>query len=237
MSILGVASPPASSNPTPAVPPLHTVPPITQQTAFPAQGPAPTSQRLPFFQPPVPYPQAPSAHDGPSGSTPTQPTPIPHNPVTANRVGNASFAQAAGGTSPVPPTPFPNLLANLEAEFGSPSNGPAPSINGIVSGGPGQTGVNGAGQSSQIPFDAPTGPRAAPPPAPPGAPHHPRRQGHPMVESLVSAAETQLREGRIRKIGENEMNEVGKRMFVQDILQLIHVRTGLGMRRYLLIPD
>jgi hypothetical protein len=58
-----------------------------------------------------------------------------------------------------------------------------------------------------------------------------------MVESLVSAAETQLREGRIRKIGENEMNEVGKRMFVQDILQLIHVRTGLGMRRYLLIPD
>jgi hypothetical protein len=44
-----------------------------------------------------------------------------------------------------------------------------------------------------------------------------------MVESLVSAAEHQLRAGGVRKVGENDMNEMGKRMFVQDILQLIHV--------------
>lgn len=242
MSILGVASPPVSSNPTPAIPPLHTVPPITQQNASHGQpqGPALTQNQPQYSQTPAPYPQAPSSQDRVPGSTSTQPAPVPHHPAAANRVGNASFAQAAGGTSPIPSTPFPNLLANLEAEFGASSNGPAGPQNGVSGPSPavaGQNGINGSNQSPQVHFNAINDARGGPPPAHSNGTHHLPGQGHPLVESLAAAAENQLREGSIRKVGENDVSEVGKRMFTQDILQLIHVRTGSYRRRHELTAD
>lgn len=242
MSILGVASPPVSSNPTPAIPPLHTVPPITQRNAFQGQpqGPAPTQNQPQYSQTPVSHPQAPSTQDRVPGSNSTQTAPVPHHPAPANRVGNASFAQAAGGTSPIPSTPFPNLLANLEAEFGASSNGPAGPQNGVNGPSPtvaGQNGINGSNQSPQIHFNAISDPRGGPPPAHSNGSHHPPGQAHPLVESLAAAAENQLREGSIRKVGEDDVNEVGKRMFTQDILQLIHVRAGSYRKRHELTAD
>lgn len=199
-SILGIASPvPAPPQPVPG--PLFAQPPISAQQAPLAQQPLAATTDMPF---------------NPLGAASAQ-APVP-NPNTSSRVGNASFAQAAGSTSPNPPTPFPNLVTHLD---------------GVV---PHHVRSDAASPAAGIPVPTPKAPQGQPPSQhrsqqpPPTAPNGPGQQipgapMHPMVDALSSAAQHQIPNGGIR--APNESNEVGKRMFVQDMLHLLHVSHSL----------
>jgi len=204
-SILGIASPlPAASliasQQTSAQPTITQQAPQAKQEAKQPQGPAP----------PTDMPFNPLAAASSHIQLPMQ----IQNSVTSNRVGDASFAQAAGSTSPNPPTPLPNLATHLDAT----------SAQAIRS--------NASSPGNVTPHARPNGQVSHPlhlAPHSQAGPGHPVLTGpvHPMVDALTSAAQRQIPNGTIR--APNEANEMGKRMFVQDMLHLLHVSSCLGV--------
>ena len=204
-SILGIASPlPAASviasKPTSAQPTIAQQAPQAKQEAKQPQGPAQ----------PTDMPFNPLAAASSHIQLPMQ----IQNSVISNRVGDASFAQAAGSTSPNPPTPLPNLTTHLDPASAQAIRSNASSPGNVTP----QARPNG--QVSHPLHLAPhsqTGPGHLAPAGP----------VHPMVDALTSAAQHQIPNGTIR--APNEANEMGKRMFVQDMLHLLHVSSCLGV--------
>lgn len=220
--VSAIPAPPASLVPEAFVqPPGQTVDDLLNSILGVAAPPKPPQHaNLPINGPSAP-PTGPKASISP-------PMPEPH-PLTSTRIGNASFAQAAGATSPIPPTTRPNLVQTASASsFGlndqaarqSPRPFPAqappqhqqrntftppPISNGFVP----PLGHNGP---PILPHtgSGPGGPRQVP--------HNVKGQ---IAQSVVEAVSARNGDEGVRR--PEEVNEVGRRMFIQDLLHLIHV--------------
>lgn len=193
MSILGGSPPP--------LPPQPTIP----QVSAPPQQPIPTPTN--------------SIPPNKSNNAPEQletllqsPTP---NAKRSSRVGDATFAQAAAAKSPEVPSTQPTRLEVTSAQQPqnqsfSPIPIPLPQQMPSASNAPPQFRQGGPPHLDRAPNGAPRRDQQRPTPPP-----------NPIRDAVLDGLDSAFHHGKIMPAGSTD--EVGKRRFVQDLLQLIHV--------------